>query len=361
MIKELNEHLIEWINLHDEDEFKYGIIDEWYMVNYLKLASAIKDEPGLKLIVDVNSFTALENYSKRLFLLADTIIVRDTIIRDDSRTVFSYIPVSNIYDNGEKVNNDNIPPVMNHPPLGNQGYWTSSQVELNNGLVVPVASKFLSFFPKDFYQWVLGQGKDFLKTGQIVYAPFIPSSKIEMELIKQGFSIPKSFNAQTSYSVNYDWLGVDELQSLFLLNIPTIENIDIETMNKIKEDNYDIYKEFSNDLVNSLKSVKSQVDTFDFINEIRYIQKNKIDDNLNKINNILEKNKNMSSLRKLGYAVGSVGLNILSYLGFDPCCSILEKVISKEASNIMDVLREKNQLQENPYYFLWKVINNNES
>ena len=182
-----------------------------------------------------------------------------------------------------------------------------------------------------------------------------------MELIKQGFSIPKSFNAQTSYSVNYEWLGVDELQSLFLLNIPTIENIDIETMNKIKEDNYDIYKEFSNDLVNSLKSVKSQVDTFDFINEIRYIQKNKIDDNLNKINNILEKNKNMSSLRKLGYAVGSVGLNILSYLGFDPCCSILEKVISKEASNIMDVLREKNQLQENPYYFLWKVIKNNES
>ena len=60
----------------------------------------------------------------------------------------------------------------------------------------------------------------------------------------------------------------------------------LNTMNKIKEDNYDIYKEFSNDLVNSLKSVKSQVDTFDFINEIRYIQKNKIDDNLNKINNI---------------------------------------------------------------------------
>ena len=86
MIKELNEHLIECINLHDEDEFKYGIIDEWYMVNYLKLASAIKDEPGLKLIVDVNSFTALENYSKRLFLLADTIIVRDTIIHEISCT-----------------------------------------------------------------------------------------------------------------------------------------------------------------------------------------------------------------------------------------------------------------------------------
>ena len=353
-IKSLNNKLLQCTDLHDDKKLKLGLFDEWYRINFLKLADAIQKEPGLKLIIDVTSFESLERYSKKLFLFSDTIIVRDTIKRTHTEDSPVLIPVEpRIYQVPGHIDIDHIPPVLIGPPPTNEGtYWTSTIVKLKNGINTPTAFKFASFFPKQFYDWALTSGRKFLETGQIIYAPFIPSFEIEYEFISKGFSIPQSFNAQSCYFRDYNWLNEDNLTSLLSLRLPTIENVDIDTMNKIKEDNYDIYKRFSTELMSSINSIKSQIGTEEWAKEIRYIQRNKIDDNIDKINSELKKISNMRTLRKIRCAIGLLGLNISTG---NVLCSMAKSIISQGVTETIKRLTETNKLQDNPYYFLWKI------
>ena len=355
-IKSLNNKLLQCTDLHNDSELKRGLLDEWYRINYLNLADAIQQEPGLKLIIDVSSFDTLEKYSKKLFLLSDTIIVRDAITRPPAEKSPALIPALNsLYQTSENIDIDHLPPILIAPPGHTCTYWTSSIVKLKNGINVPTAFKFISYFPKQFYDWALTSGRKLLETGQIVYAPFIPSFEIEYEFMSKGFSIPQSFNAQSCYFRDYNWLNETHLISLLSLRLPTIENIDINTMSKIKKDNYDIYKKFSTELISSIESIKSQVGTEDWAKEMRYIQKNKIDDNIDKINSELKKIGNMRTLRKIGYAIGLLGLDISTGNILSSLCSMTKSIISQGVTEAIKQLAETNKLQENPYYFLWKV------
>lgn len=57
-------------------------MDEWYHANCFSMADAIRNDEGLKLIIDIDTFQNLERMCRKLFLIADTIIVRDNIARD---------------------------------------------------------------------------------------------------------------------------------------------------------------------------------------------------------------------------------------------------------------------------------------
>lgn len=357
MIKELNNNLLMCADLHHEDEVKMGLIDEWYRTNFCNLAVAIKKDQSLKLIVDIDSFENLELCYKRLFLIADTLIIRNSVSKTEADNHSISIPVNpDIYQTHYEFDPKELPPVLMVPPQGG-GIWSSTILEMKNGIYAPIAVRFGSYFPSSYYQWIIGSGRSLLQNGQMVFAPFIPSFKVESEFISKGFSIPQSLNAQSCYFNNYNWLQTENLFSLLSLNIPSIENVDIETMVKIKNDHHDAYKQFSTELFDSINSIKSLIGTQEWAKEVRYIQKNKIEDNLDRIRTELAKLEKMRSLRKLGYALVLAGLDISTYFGIaNPLCSLIG-AISLPVNEKIEKLKEENKLQENPFYYLWKITN----
>ncbi|WP_174919096.1 hypothetical protein [Burkholderia lata] len=61
----------------DPDDFS-GLVEFWYRANSEALSAALMAHHGLNLILNVRSFSNFETLAKRLFLLADTLILRDT-------------------------------------------------------------------------------------------------------------------------------------------------------------------------------------------------------------------------------------------------------------------------------------------
>lgn len=82
-------------------------------------------------------------------------------------------------------------------------------------------------------------GREYLETGNIVYASFIPPLDIELEFLKKNVSLPQHFNIIPCFHQNYDWLNEDKLKALFSLKFPFLDRIDIETISKVKEDHRD--------------------------------------------------------------------------------------------------------------------------
>lgn len=347
-------------DLHNEESVRIGLIDEWYRMNFAHVANAlIKDNDSLKLIIDLDSFSHLEHYCKKLFLLADILVIRNvSACFQKEEGQFVTIPANaEIYRMPYEIDFSELPPFMLVPPK-NEGMWTSSTISLRNGMSAPLAAKFYPSFPNEFYQWMLGDsGRSLLYEGRIVYAPFIPSFKMEAELMSHGFNMPERFNAQTCYFRDYDWLQEDKLYSLLALKFPVMENLDFDTMNKIKEDYHDEYKAFSSDMIGSINNIKSLIGTEDWAKEIKYIQKHRIEDNINKISSTLKKSERMRTLRKAGYSLTFAGLSLSTAVGTTCPYIGLATALSTGLFELIEKQKEKGELQENPYYFLWKMSN----
>ncbi len=78
--------------------------------------------------------------------------------------------------------------------------------------------------------WIKGPGSSYLKTGQIVYAPFIPPLAMELEFLRNEVDLPSQFGASSLFHQRHDWLSDDRLQALLSLNIPFLDGIDIATL-----------------------------------------------------------------------------------------------------------------------------------
>lgn len=357
MLRKMSEDFFNYVGLHDTA--KKGLIDNWYRENYIPLACALNNSEGLKLLINVESLSEFEKYCKKLFLFADTIVIRDIQKRQEDEFELVEIPVSNDYRKVyNELNGKKIPPILVAPPQA--GYWTSSKLKLNDGNEVPLAIKLSSYFPSKAYEWMLNSGKPYIETGQIVYAPFIPSLEVELEFLKQGVSVPSFYDTQSFFHKECDWLSDKSLTTLLMLKLPTIENLDITTLNEIKSDNYDSFKIFRNEILNSITQIKSNFGTEDFLRELKYIQRNRIDDNIDKLNLEVKKIESMRSLRRLGIAIGLAGIDILAYLNLSTEASLITGITTNLSGIVNEHIKrltERSQLEDNSSYFIWKMSN----
>jgi len=383
LISRIQKDLIDFIK-NDPDDMD-GLIEYWYSANSNALSAALTGNQGHNIIVNVSSFDNFEMLSKRLFLLADTLILRDLRKWTKEENKFKAIPIPikgfnltrfdlnkaglpipiedykpGYYDEiKDKLQNLRPSPLTigYKPPL----YWTRDTKTLNNGYQVAYAGWEYNSIPAEFKNWIANSGREFLETGRIVYAPFIPSLEMELELLKNRVFLPDYFNATPFFHQNYNWLNENSLNALLSLKFPFLDNLNIKTISEVKEDYYDDFSNFSKSLLSAINNVKSAFGTSEFLREVSYIQRNQIDDNLDKIEIKVKKISNMSSLRKSGVLVGLIGLNASMYLGTD----VKSLVSGLTAAGIAFIyekvndMKDKGQLMENDCYFLWKLKEQN--
>jgi len=210
--------------------------------------------------------------------------------------------------------------------------------------------------PAEALEWIAGSGREYLTTGQVVYAPFIPSLEMELEfLTKHQISLPDQFGAQSLFHQQHEWLGDDKLQALLSLQFPFLDGLDILTISRVKEDNYDAFTAFSRTILESVNGVKSAAGTEGFIREVRNIQRNQVDAALADVQKTLRRVKQSSALRKKGILSGLLGLNAAALIGI-PEATLVTGLAAGAAAMIADrvaQLKESGDLSDKKGYFLW--------
>lgn len=347
----------------DPEDFR-GLVEFWYRANSEALSASLGAQPGMKLILNVRSFSNFEVLAKRLFLVADTLILRDT--RDWAVDKVEYgdmpVPIGNyrpgyipeVWEDLRMLRPSPLTLVY-RPEL----YWSSTSKVLNNGLPVAYACGGYHHIPSEFLDWISGSGGDYMRTGQVVYAPFIPPLSMELEFLKNEVSMPEQFGSFSLFHENYDWLTDDHLQALISIKVPFLDGLDIETISKVKEDNQDAFRSFSRTLIDSISGIKASYGTEGFTKEVRSIQRNQIDAALNDVEQTFRRIKASSALRKQGILAGLLGLNAAALIG-TPEATLVTGLAGGAAAMVAErvaQLREQGELNEKKGYFLWKLQN----
>ncbi len=348
---------------HDPDDFA-GLVEFWYQANSEALSAALTAQTGLSLIVNVSSFGSFESLSKKLFLVADTLILRDTRKWTAEETGYRAIPipiqnyrpgyVNDVIDQ-LKTLRPSLLTLLYRPNL----YWTSTTKVLKNGYQVAYAGWDYNSIPSEFLAWIAGAGRSYMQTGQIVYAPFIPPLEMELEFLNNGVSLPDHFNATPCFHQNYDWLSDERVQALLSLKIPFLDGADISTISKVKREYQDEFKTFSGVLLDSINNIKASLGTEGFAREVRNIQRNQIDAAISDVDKTIRRIESSGALRKAGILTGLLGLNGAAYLGV-PETAIMTGVAASGAALVMEKvaqLKEQGELRDKKGYFLWKLRN----
>jgi hypothetical protein len=346
----------------DPDDFA-GLVEFWYRANSEALSAALTAHPGTNLILNVCSFNAFESLAKKLFLVADTLILRDTRDWAIDKAEFRAIPMPA----GDDYRPGFIPEVIDElrhlrpspltflyrPSL----YWTSTTKMLNNGLQVAYAGWEYHSIPSEFLEWIGGPGREYMRTGQIIYAPFIPPLSMELEFLNNGVDLPEQFGAFSLFHQQHEWPTEVQLKALLSLKIPFLDGIDIGTISRVKQDNYDAFRTFSGSLIDSVNSIKSALGTEGFAREVRNIQRNQIDAALSDVDKTFRRIKRSSALRKSGILTGLLGLNAAALISVPPATLVtglaagVVAMIAERASHI----EEQVKLSDKKGYFLWKL------
>lgn len=346
---------------NDPDDFA-GLVEFWYQSNSEALSAALTTHPGFNIIVNVSDFQNFEFLSKRLFLLADTLIIRDkrTLYSEKAEYRDIAMPVSDYRPGyfGEVIDQLKLlkPSPMTflkRPTL----YWTSTQKRLNNGYMAQYVGGAWDLIPAEFIAWISGSGRPYMETGSVVYAPFIPPIEMELEFFREGISLPDYFGAVPFFHQTHDWLHEKQLQALLSLTVPFLDGLDIKTLSKVKAEHRDEFSAFSRSLLDSVTSIKSSFGTEGFASEVRYIQRNLIDAALSDVEKTIAKIERSQYLRKAGLLAGLVGLNGAALLGA-PEAAIATGIGATTAAMIAEKisqLKEQNDMRERKGYFLWKI------
>ncbi len=346
----------------DPDDFA-GLVEFWYLANSEALSAALTAHAGTNLILNVSSFNAFEALAKRLFLIADTLILRDTRDWAADKSEFRAIPMPA----DESYRPGFIPEVIDElralrpSPLTHlyrpSLYWTSTTKTLNNGLRVAYAGWDYHSIPSEFLEWIGGSGREYMRTGQIIYAPFIPPLSMELEFLNNDVNLPEQFGAFSLFHQQHEWPKEVQLTALLSLKIPFLDGIDIATIAKVKQDNFDAFGTFSRSLLDSLNGIKSALGTEGFAREVRSIQRNQIDAALSDVDKTVRRIKKSSALRKSGILTGLLGLNAAALVTIPPATLITGLAAAATAMVIERAtqLKEQGELKDKKGYFLWKL------
>ena len=359
LLSRIQRDLFDFVDTDPEDFA--GLVEFWYQANSNALSAALAAQRGLKVIVNISEFSTFEPLAKRLFLLADTLIIRDTRDWNERDQQYQDIPIPFNYKPAflhEAIDQLRLlkpsPMTLIQKPTM---YWTSTQKTLNNGYSAAYAGGAWSLIPCEFKAWIGGSGREYLETGNVVYAPFVPPLAIELGFLKEKVSLPEYFGATPFFHQRFDWLDTPQLQALLSLQIPFLDGLDIATISVVKSDYRDEFREFSRSMLDSIERVKATIGTETFVSEVKHIQRYLVDAAVDDVSKTMSRIKRSEALRKAGLLASVVGLSGAALLGA-PEASLIAGLGTAGAALIaekMAQLKADGDLREHDGYVLWRM------
>lgn len=331
------------------------LVSFWYKMTSEDLAHTFKAQKGLKFILNGDKVSNWKNAAEALFPIADFIAIRDT--RPTEQEVGTcFMPQWPLYDR-KNIQRSERPFLLK--ALGENGYWANDKIEIAGKGSVAGMLYFPQIFKEEVYGWLFRDGRTYHETGRVIFAPFIPDYEIEKEFLKNGLSIPRMMDADPIWDETHDALNEQDVMALVALNIPKLHGLSFENAKKIREDYRDEFERFSRSIVKAITSIKASSDNENFFRSCRSIQRDLIDDNIDKLNT---RYKQISLMKWAGYAGIAVGVTALKFSGIHAGdIAKLTTGLAPSVAGAISVAASKYKEQfgayENPMHFLYRLKN----
>lgn len=353
-LQDIFSSLYRFTSMYEEE--RNAMTNWWYAKSGRDIARVFKHMPGNKIIANCRNLKNWEYIADRLLLVADAVAIRDLRGFTEEHG-FVIHPEWTPYD---RSSIENLPLPAVGRDLAQHQYWSSTVVDVPMVGQAPVAMAIYDGFPEDAYQWIHGKGRDYHATGSVFYAPFIPPLEVELEFMKNRVSMANLIGGESLFSESIDFVDENALLALASINLPTLENVPLTTLQKIKADHHDDFSVFSRAMVKAVTGIKSSAGSEQFLQDARAIQRDLLDDNLDKLAKKYKQISRMRSLSAGGVFVGTVGLSFAAISGAAVPAIItgLAASVAAGIAHAASQFKEKYSLSENPMNFLWRVNQN---
>jgi hypothetical protein len=361
-IEILNQEFIETIDILPEQKIQPPLISLFFNVRRRETSTAISSFDGYKLIFSVEDGENITEVVKRGLLFADLVILNHPTIETESTFCLFLVPAwfpKETY-NYSQLNGHQIPP---HLVLGGSATLAAgSKAKLNdsswNG--VPATGNY-SLLPENIARWCISEGKGLLLSGQVMYCPLIPPASWEQYLYSRGVNFQSFYQTYRLLPQNQSYLDDNVARAIQEVDLPMMANIDIATLQKIKQDERESFEKFRSYMIQAVNSMNLASGSESFAKQMS-IMNQSIRAGIEEVRRVHRKIKKMRfvELHKIMFialpTIMAAFINSPEIKLLGPTISFSQALI-EYMNHMAENIKNKFEMQNNPMYMLWRLSN----
>jgi hypothetical protein len=209
---------------------------------------------------------------------------------------------------------------------------------------------------KDFHEWVMGQGKSWLLDGNVIYAPFLVSSDIEMEAYKDDVCFSNYyFPAKVFPAEDERWVAFSDIVTN--LTLPSITGCSADWITKFREDNFDSLNGFRDYLFKLIdESVTFDGDKPKYKTRIDSLSMQLVDE-VEGIKTKFKNKKYLTSSKNKDIGFDLIPITVSFFAGLPPWATALSLVPAARnfVKNIVESFKAMKEFKKSPLYIMTKL------
>lgn len=312
----------------------------WYGARSSALSAVVANLPGVKLTLSVDEPKNLSKLIARASLFADHIAIRHQ----------SLIP-----SGGGGL--------MGDVPLDFAGYqapqWVKKNEKRLNELINLPHFRGVPHEIEPFLDWTLKQGRKWIESGLVTYAPFLPPEQVELvsSRLPEGININQTFRDANILPDAISPVNDKVARALWSIPFPYLDGIKPDDLVKVKEDNRESLQNFHASVLQALKHIDKYQGTDEFNKEVQRVYNEIVKAGLAEVDNSISKLKKMAFLRTSGVSVEFAIASLAFYFGVPPFLDAagFGKAIWDLAEALSEHNKERASITEKPMFILTKL------
>ncbi len=321
-------------------------------------ATAISSFDGYKLIFSPSATENITDVVKRGLLFADLVILNHSSIDIEPTFCLFVVPIdfpSNKHDYSA-LKNEKTPL---HLDPGGKWEFTRDIVKAANGSVGVYATGTYPLLPENIATWCITEGRELILSGQVTYCPCLPPATWEQYFFSKGVNFQALYQTYRLLPQKQSYLDDNVAHAIQKIDLQMISNIDITTLQKIKQDERESFEKFRSHMIQAINSMNLASSSESFDRQMNIMNEN-IRAGIEEIRRVHRKIKRMRFVELHKIMFIALPTIIAAFIN-SPEIKLLGSTISisqaliEYLNHMAENLKNNFELQNNPMYMLWKI------
>ncbi|MCP4748099.1 MAG: hypothetical protein GY874_18480 [Desulfobacteraceae bacterium] len=203
---------------------------------------------------------------------------------------------------------------------------------------------------------LLEETKTFLRKGQVVFAPFIRTTR-DASFIDEGVLKAGLFSGVLTVqdSAIHNQTGI--LHPLTDLEIPYLEQVPLSLLAKVLEDEGESLVSFRKFINRALVDIENLSEPAEAQHIITRLKRDLLEDELDRVRQILDRVSRMKAMTRIGVYVGTAALSIAGLKGLSLPGIVIGAgtIATVTLSELYKNYEEKRKVRHSPMHFVWRI------